>query len=222
MTKLILSGFMLSLSFIVNAAIIQPLETIKSPTHFFKIMKNNKKSQKVNHIIEEIFSNKPRTQATEPKKIVNNRFKKLIKNLALEHSETLLFQESLATLYDAKQVWNTINDTANRFSSDISETFDVEQIIHTNLRSKQKLPPLIDPNITALSATFLNSISILGAPDSKNIEFIRRKREIERAEKETLNSPLELVTFNIQMIYYAIGLVVAIFLLQSAIKMILP
>ena len=179
MSKLFLSGFFLSITFIVNAAIVQPTELINSPVQIVK-QKNNpqpsmpdlyftatelsdnpaqhlNQKQKLtsnstqaqnesNHNEELLFSPSPtfdlsqRVNSNQSSRTILKSFARKLEN---KYADNQLVQQSLSTLYEAKQLWSEADSLANDVADNFFSTLKLDQLIEYDLTGTKK--PLQNP-----------------------------------------------------------------------------
>ncbi|NOQ14854.1 MAG: hypothetical protein GQ583_10325 [Methyloprofundus sp.] len=241
MKKLLLSGFFLPITFIVNAATVQPTELTSGPVQFVEQKKNTTPGLQatVTELTEgSILSSGQQQQNTlnstpaqresshnkdalpfPPSTIElakkNNAtssasLKSFARKLENEYGDNALFQQSLSTLYEAKQLWSEADSLANNLAYDFFSTLKLEQIIEHDLMDIQK--PLTKQTNTFTQHQQADDISLA------KIRQAQVKGNTSAYNYSALNHEFLDSLFRIETVFYLIGLYLFFMLLLSAIK----
>jgi len=247
MSKLFLSVFLGSITFIVSAATIQPTEPTNIPVQFVK--KNNvqplsqdldftatklidsptqhldQKQKTTNHSTqtqnesnhdEGILFSPPPTVSLVQGDSSNPSSRTILKSFANklenEYGDNPLVQQSLSSLYEAKQLWNDADSLANDVAYDFFSALKLDQLIEQNLPESQT------PH-SHLSSKDINSFT--QQPHENRISSYQVRQT--QADTSTYNynkynQNFLASLFQVSTLYYLVGFYILFMFLLWAIK----
>lgn len=232
MIQLLLSGFFLSLTFITNAAIMQPTELTDSPIQFLDKNKNHpltytpqhidtQQKAEPKHYSKDILINTPTIKSSQQENTnlpTREELENFAKNLITEYGDHELAQQSFSTLYEAKQLWDDVDSQANAFASDIIFSLKLNDFIENDLKKMQQ--PLHAPSISGLSKKDLDASN--QSHNRNNISFYQVRQAQDNSSTQDLhqlNSHFIDKLFRKTTLYYLIAFFILFSILQWIIKL---
>lgn len=146
MIKLFFSGLLFSITFITNAATVQPTMLTDGSAQFLdqkqQIINNITLAQReVNHSAEgALFLNSASNTFIRQENANQSnlsRLKSFAKKLNDEYADNELVQKSLSALYGAKQLWDTADTQTNAFAYKAIFSLKLNQFIEQDIASSQ-------------------------------------------------------------------------------------
>ncbi len=244
MIKLLLSGFLLSISCILDAATVEQTELTDSPLQL--IDKKSTTSAEMPHMGNELKMTVPAPNQPElnrhqlkpfsdtqkafflttstrshlqsiAKQQSSPKLADFTEKLKREYGDNELVQQSLSTFYEAKQLWNQADSQANTFAADIIHSLNLNNLIEDNLSSS--LPSTQNPIISFFLKKNVNFSR--QSQKEKSITFNQvRQTQVNTTSGNINTSTSHFITqlFRMTTVYYLLAFFILFSLLQWAIK----